>query len=169
MNDNPKMQVARLDDIGRRGRSIPVREHLGIHAFGVNAFTPENGTLINEHDEAGSGQEELYIVLDGNATFEFLGTVYTSKATPSPEKSPLEVDCVHTNGEWKGKVVKGIYKAELIKPRGPWRTAEQVELATLDYVDWYNHRRLFETCGDIPPAELETAHYRQNTSLAEAG
>ena len=47
--------------------------------------------------------------------------------------------------------------------------ADQVELATLDYVNWYNHRRLFETCGDIPPAELETAYYRQNTSLAEAG
>jgi putative transposase len=65
--------------------------------------------------------------------------------------------------------VIGLYKTELIKPGGPWRSADQVELATLDYVDWYSHRRLFETCGDIPPAELETAYYRQNTSLAEAG
>ena len=65
--------------------------------------------------------------------------------------------------------VIGLFKTELISPRGPWRTAEQVELATLDYVDWYNHQRLLETCGDIPPAELETAYYRQNTSLAEAG
>jgi putative transposase len=65
--------------------------------------------------------------------------------------------------------VIGLYKTELIKPRGPWRTADQVELATLDYVDWFNHRRLFETCGDIPPAELETAYYRQTISLAEAG
>jgi mannose-6-phosphate isomerase-like protein (cupin superfamily) len=74
MNDNPKMQVARLDDIERRGRSIPVREHLGIHAFGITAYTPdEDGTLINEHDESGSGQEELYIVLDGAATFEVDG------------------------------------------------------------------------------------------------
>jgi putative transposase len=64
--------------------------------------------------------------------------------------------------------VIGLFKTELIKPRGPWRTADQVELATLDYVDWYNHRRLFQTCGDIPPAELETAYYRQTTSLAEA-
>jgi hypothetical protein len=74
MNDKPRMQVTRLDDIERRGRSIPVREHLGIHAFGVNAFTPnEEGTLINEHDETGSGQEELYIVLEGTATFEVEG------------------------------------------------------------------------------------------------
>jgi uncharacterized cupin superfamily protein len=74
MNDKPNWQVAHLDDIERRGRDIPVREHLGIHAFGINAYTPgEDGTLINEHDEAGSGQEELYIVLDGKATFEVDG------------------------------------------------------------------------------------------------
>ena len=74
MNDNPKWQVARLDDIERHGRAIPVREHLGIRAFGISAFTPgDDGTLINEHDESGSGQEELYIVLDGNATFEVDG------------------------------------------------------------------------------------------------
>jgi putative transposase len=63
--------------------------------------------------------------------------------------------------------VIGLYKTELIKPRRPWRTVEQVELATLDYVDWFNHRRLFEACGDIPPAELEQHHYRQNAGLAE--
>jgi Cupin domain len=81
VNDNPKMQVARLDDIDRRGRSIPVREHLGIHAFGVNAYTPgEDGTLINEHAESGSGQEELYIVLDGNATFEVDGETVDAPA-----------------------------------------------------------------------------------------
>jgi transposase InsO family protein len=65
--------------------------------------------------------------------------------------------------------VIGLFKTELIKPRGPWRTAEQVELATLEYVDWFNHRRLYEACGDIPPAELETAYYRQNAVLTEAG
>ena len=76
MNDRPNWRVAQLDDIERRGRDIPVREHLGIHAFGINAFTPgEDGTLVGEHDEAGSGQEELYIVLDGKATFEIDGEV----------------------------------------------------------------------------------------------
>jgi mannose-6-phosphate isomerase-like protein (cupin superfamily) len=81
MNDNLKWQVARLDDIERRGRSIPVREHLGIHAFGANAFRPdENGMLINEHSEAGSGQEELYIVLDGTATFEIDGETVDAPA-----------------------------------------------------------------------------------------
>ena len=74
MNDKPNWKVARLDEIERRGRDIPVREHLGIHAFGINALAPgEDGTLINDHDEAESGQEELYIVLDGTAIFEIDG------------------------------------------------------------------------------------------------
>ena len=74
MNDRPHWRVAHVDDMERRGRDIPVREHLGIHAFGVNAFTPrEDGTLVSDHDEAGSGQEELYVVLDGNVTFEIDG------------------------------------------------------------------------------------------------
>jgi hypothetical protein len=81
MNDKPKWQVARLEDIERRGRDIPVREHLGIHAFGINAYTPgEDGMLINEHDESGSGQEELYIVLDGKATFEVDGATVDAPA-----------------------------------------------------------------------------------------
>ena len=81
MNDKPKWQVARLDEIERRGRDIPVREHLGIHAFGINAYTPgEDGTLIGEHDESGSRQEELYIVLDGKATFEVGGETVDAPA-----------------------------------------------------------------------------------------
>jgi len=63
----------------------------------------------------------------------------------------------------------GLVKTELIKPRGPWRTAEQVEIAVLEYLDWFNHHRLFQACGDIPPAELEHAHYRHNAALTEAG
>jgi tetratricopeptide (TPR) repeat protein len=81
MSENPKWQVARLDDIERRGRDIPVREHLRIQAFGINAYTPgEDGTLIGEHDESGSGQEELYIVLDGTATFELDGETVDAPA-----------------------------------------------------------------------------------------
>ena len=62
MNDEQRnWKVAHLDEIERRGRDIPVREHLGIHSFGINGFNRgDDGTLINEHDEAGSGQEELY-------------------------------------------------------------------------------------------------------------
>jgi hypothetical protein len=81
VNDTQNWKVARLDEIERRGRDIPVREHFGIHAFGINAFTPsEDGTLIGDHTEAGSGQEELYLVVDGTATFEIDGA--TVEATP---------------------------------------------------------------------------------------
>ena len=74
MSDKQSWKVAHLDEIERRGRDIPVREHLGIHSFGINGFVRgEDGTLINDHDEAGSGQEELYFVVDGTATFEVDG------------------------------------------------------------------------------------------------
>jgi hypothetical protein len=81
MNDNAKWRVTRLDDLERRGRFIPVREHLGIHSFGINAVTlGDDGTLINEHDESGSGQEEVYVVLDGTATFEIDGHTFDAPA-----------------------------------------------------------------------------------------
>jgi hypothetical protein len=81
MSDNRNWQVARLDDIERRDRAIPVREHFGIRAFGINAYTPgEDGRLIGEHDESGSGQEELYVVLDGKATFEIDGETVDAPA-----------------------------------------------------------------------------------------
>ena len=81
MGDKPTWQATRLDDIERRDRDIPVREHLGIRAFGINAYTPsEEGTLISEHDESGSGQEELYVVLDGNASFEIDGETVDAPA-----------------------------------------------------------------------------------------
>jgi mannose-6-phosphate isomerase-like protein (cupin superfamily) len=74
VNDKPSWKVARIDDMERRGRGFPVREHLGAHAFGINAFRPaEDGRLINEHDETATGQEELYLVLEGTATFEVDG------------------------------------------------------------------------------------------------
>ncbi len=81
MNGNPKPRVARLDEIEQRGRDIPVREHFGIHAFGANAYrASEDGTLIGEHTETGSGQEELYLVLDGHATFEIDGETFDAPA-----------------------------------------------------------------------------------------
>lgn len=59
------------------------------------------------------------------------------------------------------ETINGLYKTELIKPRKPWRTIEYLELATAQWVDWFNHHRLYEYCGDIPPAELEAAYYAQ--------
>jgi putative transposase len=59
------------------------------------------------------------------------------------------------------ETINGLYKTELIKPCKPWRTVDEVEYATARWVDWFNHRRLYEYCGDIPPVEMEAAHYAQ--------
>ena len=63
--------------------------------------------------------------------------------------------------------VNGLYKTELIRARGPWRTADQVELATAAWVAWWNAERLHGACGDIPPAEFEAA-YHQRLQASEA-
>jgi transposase InsO family protein len=55
--------------------------------------------------------------------------------------------------------INALYKAELIERRAPWRSFEAVEFATLEWVDWYNHRRLMEPLGYIPPAEAEQRYY----------
>jgi putative transposase len=64
------------------------------------------------------------------------------------------------------ETINGLYKTELIKPRGPWKTVDDVEIATAEWVDWFVHRRLYEYCGDIPPAELEAAYYAQHQPQA---
>jgi len=57
------------------------------------------------------------------------------------------------------ETINGLYKAEVIHRRGPWRSMETVEYATLEWVDWFNNRRLLEPLGNIPPAEAEAAYY----------
>jgi putative transposase len=55
----------------------------------------------------------------------------------------------------------GLYKTEVIRSRGPWKGLDDVEYATLEWIDWFNHRRLLEPIGDIPPAELEAQFHRR--------
>jgi transposase InsO family protein len=65
------------------------------------------------------------------------------------------------------ETINGLYKAELIHRRGPWKTMESVELATLEWVSWFNHQRLMEPLGYIPPAEVEANYYRQLESQVD--
>ena len=65
------------------------------------------------------------------------------------------------------ETMNGLYKTELVRNRGPWRGLEDLEYATLEWVDWFNHRRLFEAHGQIPPAEFEAIHYRDRTSSGQ--
>lgn len=66
------------------------------------------------------------------------------------------------------ETIQGLFKTEVIHRRGPWRNAEAVEFAALEWVDWFNHRRLLEPIGNIPPAEAEARYYAQIESLAMA-
>ena len=63
----------------------------------------------------------------------------------------------------------GLYKTELIRKQGPWRTLADVELATAGYVDWFNTRRLHTAIGGIPPAEYEAAYYARIQPQPDAG
>ncbi len=66
------------------------------------------------------------------------------------------------------ETIIGLFKTEVIRRRGPWRTLDAVEYATLEWVDWFNHRRLLEPIGNVPPAELEATYYRQQEESAKA-
>ncbi len=56
------------------------------------------------------------------------------------------------------ETIFGLYKTEVIRRNGPWRNIEEVEFATLEWIDWFNNRRLFGPIGNIPPAEFEALY-----------
>jgi transposase InsO family protein len=67
------------------------------------------------------------------------------------------------------ETINGLYKTEVIHRQGPWNGLDDVEYATLEWVDWFNHRRILEPIGDIPPAEYEANYYRQTSPAEDAG
>jgi putative transposase len=81
----------------------------------------------------------------------------------SAPSQPLEVPIFpldrHRSINALAETINGLYKAEVIHRRGPWRTFEAVAFATLTWVDWFNNRRLLEPIGNIPPAEAEQRYY----------
>ena len=66
------------------------------------------------------------------------------------------------------ETINGLYKTEVIRKRGPWRNLDEVEYATLEWVDWFNNRRLLEPIGDIPPAEYEAMYYQEQAQAMAA-
>ena len=62
----------------------------------------------------------------------------------------------------------GLYKTELVRNKGPWRGLDDLELATLEWVDWFNHRRIHHELGRIPPAEFKDRYYDQINSGHQA-
>ena len=67
------------------------------------------------------------------------------------------------------ETIIGLYKTELVRRRGPWKGLDEVEYATLEWVDWFNHRRLLEPIGHVPPVEFEAAYHRREDPSRTAG
>jgi putative transposase len=67
------------------------------------------------------------------------------------------------------ETINGLYKTEVIRRRGPWKNIDDVEFATLEWVDWFNNRRLLEPIGDIPPAEYEMLYWTGSNGADTVG
>ena len=99
---------------------------------------------------------------------QYLSIRYTNRLTEAGiEPSVGSVGDSYDNA--LAESVIGLYKTELIHKRAPWKDLDQVEYATLEYVDWFNHRRLLEPIGDIPPAEKEANYHREQNRVQLAG
>jgi putative transposase len=89
---------------------------------------------------------------------QYVGIRYTERlAEAGIEPSVGSVGDSYDNA--LAETINGLYKAEVVHRRGPWRSFEAVEIATLTWVDWFNNRRLLEPIGNIPPAEAEERYY----------
>ena len=108
----------------------------------IHERRPNRGGLVH-HSDRGS---------------QYLSIKYTERlAEAAIEPSVGSVGDSYDNA--LAETINGLYKAEVIHRRGPWRSSEAVEFATLEWVDWFNHRRLLEPIGNIPPAEAEDRYY----------
>jgi transposase InsO family protein len=91
---------------------------------------------------------------------QYLSIRYTERLAQSGIES--SVGSVSDSYDYAlAETIIGLFKTEVIHPRGPWRNLEHVEFETLKWVDWFNNRRLLQPIGDIPPVEFEQLHYEQ--------
>ena len=92
--------------------------------------------------------------------------------TPSVSPASIEPSVGSVGDSYDNALAEsviGLYKTELIREKGPWRNLDHLEYATLEYVDWFNHRRILEPIGDIPPTEREANYYSQQSPAPLAG
>ncbi len=113
---------------------------------------PVKGAGLTHHSDRGS---------------QYLAIKYTERlAEAGIESSVGSVGDSYDNA--LAETINGLYKAEVIHRRGPWRSFDAVEYATLEWVDWFNNRRLLEPIGNIPPAEAEENYYAALENSAKA-
>lgn len=112
---------------------------------------------------ARSGLEDLIHHSDHGV--QYLSIRYTDRlADVGIEPSVGSVGDSYDNA--LAETINGLYKTEVIHPNGPWRNVDDVEFATLTWVDWFNNRRLLEPIGNVPPAEFEAMYDQQQGALA---
>jgi len=112
---------------------------------------------------ARSGLENL--VHHSDRGVQYLSIRYTERlAEVGIEPSVGSVGDSYDNA--LAETINGLYKTEVIHPNGPWRGVDEVEFATLEWVDWFNHRRLLEPLGGMPPSEYEALYESSTSSLA---
>ena len=111
--------------------------------------------------------------LDGLVHHSDRGSQYTSIRYTERVAEAGAVSSVGSRGDSYDNALAestiGLYKTELVRNRGPWRSLDQLEIATLEWIDWFNHRRVHGELGHVPPAEFETNHYRHNTPTETVG
>ena len=118
----------------------------------VHERRPARGMGLVHHSDRGS---------------QYLSVRYTERlAEAGIEPSVGSVGDSYDNA--LAETINGLFKTEVIRRRGPWRNLEAVEFATLEWVDWFNHRRLLEPIGNIPPAEAEARYYAAQQEVALA-
>jgi len=108
------------------------------------------------------------LVHHSDAGVQYLSIRYTERlAEAGIEPSVGSVGDSYDNA--LAESVIGLFKTEVIRQQGPWKHLDDVEFATLEWVDWFNTTRLLGPIGDIPPAEYEANHYRQTSPVDETG
>ena len=112
-------------------------------------------------------QQDSVLIHHSDRGVQYLSIRYTERlAEAGIEPSVGSVGDSYDNA--LAESIIGLYKTELIRQRGPWRNLEDVEFATLTWVDWFNNKRLLEPIGNVPPAELELAYYQSAESAMAA-
>ena len=114
------------------------------------ARRPERGGSLIHHSDRGS---------------QYVGIRYSERLAEAGIEPSVGSRGDHYDNAL-AETINGLYKAELIHRRAPWKSKESLELATLEWVSWFNHHRLLEPIGYIPPAEAEANYYRQLASQA---
>jgi putative transposase len=160
--------------------AVGQRLHLCRHLEGVSSMSPSSSTPMPAASSAGASAPRrmrgsfsmpwnrrcmiaapvkgMGLVHHSDRGSQYLSIKYTERlAEAGIEPSVGSVGDSYDNA--LAETINGLFKAEVIHRRGPWRSFEAVEYATLEWVDWFNNRRLLEPIGNIPPAEAEANFY----------